>query len=175
MKTHLTRGRILALVLIAASSISASGRAAHVQHGDFPKSFLGSWKGGGKSFGAASQTEMRWEQVLDGRFIRLWYRNEWRDAQGKSSAFEGHAYYKVLTSEKYEGRWFDSYGELHPIEATFDGVALTAQWGTPETKMGRTIYRLRNENEIEIVDTARRKDGTWGEFSRVTLQRRPSA
>ena len=133
---------------------------------------MGSWAGEGKAFGMPSRPEMKWELTLNGKFIKLNYKNEMKSAKGETRTFEGHGYYKSLGDGKYQGTWFDSQGAQHPIKATFEDNALTSNWGTPETEEGRTVYRITANDEVEVVDSVRKKkDGTWREFSRAKLKR----
>jgi hypothetical protein len=131
---------------------------------------VGRWTGQGRVMGRESKLTMEWDWVLGRRFVRLSFRNEMTDAEGRRSSFEGHAYYRPTGEGRYQGAWFDSGGETHPIAATSDGRELVASWGTPETKLGRTVYRL-TEAGVDVVDAIRAKDGTWKEFGRSTFRR----
>ena len=138
---------------------------------DISSKLTGSWAGEGKAFGMPSRPEMKWELTLNGKFIKLNYKTEMKSSKGETQVFEGHGYYKSLGQGKYQGVWFDSQGEQHPIVATFENDALTANWGTPENTLGKTVYRLITPNEMELIDSIRKKDGTWQEFSRARLKR----
>jgi hypothetical protein len=46
-----------------------------------------------------------------------------------------------------------------------------AAWGTAETEVGETTYRLTAPDRTEVVDRVKSKDGTWREFGRCTLSR----
>jgi hypothetical protein len=145
--------------------------ASTTDDADISGKLTGAWKGEGKAFGMSTRPVMIWESALGGQFMKLTYRNEMMSAKGDVRVFEGHAYYKSLGGGKYRATWFDSQGAVHPIEATFDGVTLTSNWGTRETELGRTTYRLVNPKAIEVVDFVQTKDGTWKEFSRATLRK----
>lgn len=131
----------------------------------------GDWKAQGKAFGMEAKFYMKWEWVLQNRFIQLSYKIEMRGKDGQPQIFEGTAFYKPAANGKYEGTWFDSQRSIHPIAATADSSALTSFWGKPETEQGKSIYRLLDENRIEVVDAVRAKDGSWREFSRNTFGR----
>ena len=133
--------------------------------------FVGTWKGEGKITGLDSRIVMSWENVLDGKFVKLSFRNEMKKKDGGTQVFEAYAYYKPIDEQKYKGSWFDSGGELHPLDATIEGNALNTLWGTAETKLGRTIYRLVDDKKMEVVDSIRLKDGTWREFGRAVYIR----
>lgn len=113
---------------------------------------LGRWVGAGRVMGMESRLHMTWERVLDGRFVRLLWRNDMQSKDGPE-VFEGHAYYQALADGSHRGQWFDSGGEAHPIRASEDAGALVAEWGTKETRMGRTVYRLLGDNEGEVRDS----------------------
>lgn len=131
---------------------------------------LGSWRGEGKVMGLESRIQMKWERVLGGKFVRITFRNEMRGPQGPQ-IFEGHGYYQAQPDGSYRGQWFDSGGEAHPIQGRAEGDALIADWGTKETKQGRTIYRLLAENTVEVVDSVLSKEGQWREFGRSKFVR----
>lgn len=131
----------------------------------------GVWKAEGKAFGMEANFSMKWEWVLQNRFIQLSYKIEMRGKDGQPQIFEGTAFYKPAANGKYEGTWFDSQRSIHPLAATADSSALTSFWGRPETEQGKSIYRLLDENRIEVVDAVRAKDGSWREFSRNIFAR----
>jgi hypothetical protein len=131
---------------------------------------LGSWRGEGHVMGMESRIQMKWESVLGGKFVRLTWRNEMRAKQGKQ-VFEGDAYYQANQDGTYRGQWFDSGGEAHPISGKIESESLVADWGTKDTKQGRTVYRLLSENTMEVIDSVLAKDGQWKEFGRSKFLR----
>ena len=136
------------------------------------KRLLGAWSAKGRAFGMPADVTMKWEPDLQGNFLLLSYRMDMRDTTGKVQVFEGKAFYKASKEAgKFTATWFDSGGEAHPIEAVYDGTALTANWGTPTTKMGKTIYRFVDDNTIEITDFIQAKNGEWKQFNRNTVRR----
>jgi len=159
------------LVCVGMLLLFSRSGASNTPQDDISSKLAGSWAGEGKAFGRPSRPEMKWELTLNGKFIKLNYKNQMKSSKGETQIFEGHGYYKSLGGGKYQGTWFDSQGAQHPIKATFEDNALTANWGTPETEEGRTVYRLTATDEIEVVDSVRKKDGTWQEFSRAKLKR----
>lgn len=130
----------------------------------------GAWQGSGTILGQASTVEMQWTPVLDGRFVRLTFTSHIGPAP-KTQHFEGHAYYDVRPDGRVRATWFDSSGLTRPIDATVDPSSLVAAWGTPETELGETTYRLVSDHALEVVDRVRGKDGTWRTFGRSTLSR----
>lgn len=100
--------------------------------------------------GRDSQVQMKWESVIEGRFVRLQYRTEWQMPDGKPQAFEGHAYYQQQSDGKYRATWFDAQGATLNLDAEFDGQALTSLWGPGTDKRGKTIpagQRLANRSD----------------------------
>jgi hypothetical protein len=114
---------------------------------------------------------MVWEPALLGKFTRIDYKMEMQRADGKIQVFEGTAMYQQSPDKTYRATWFDSGGEMHPISATSDGVSLTSIWGTPGTKLGRTIYSFKEKDSVEVTDFIQTKDGAWKEFNRNVLAR----
>ncbi len=45
---------------------------------------------------------------------------------------------------------------------------MTSDWG----ERGRTVYTLPPSGELEVVDGAKRPDGSWAEFARATLKKK---
>lgn len=129
----------------------------------------GTWKASGTSFGMPSEVTMIWQPSLQGKFFHLNYKIIMHPKEGNDRVFEGVAYYRFLSEGTYQATWFDSNGELHPITAEFDGIAMNVTWGTPGVKLGKTVYKFVNDSSIEIVDSIQSKDGTWKEFARNTL------
>jgi hypothetical protein len=117
-----------------------------------------------------SKIDMSWSWELNGRFLRLTFRNEMGTAP-KMNVFEGHAYYQPAGA-RYRGMWFDNSGMQRPLDATREGDALVSQWGTAETEQGETTYRLRADGTMEVIDRVKGKDGNWREFGRATYTRR---
>lgn len=130
----------------------------------------GPWSGSGTILGQPSTVELQWTPVLDGRFTRLTFTSH-IGAPPKSQRFEGHAYYEVRPDGGVRATWFDSSGQTRPITAVADASTLVSTWGTPETEVGETTYRLVAEHEMEVVDRVLGRSGTWREFGRSRLSR----
>ena len=128
----------------------------------------GSWQGDGKTLGMAATMQLKWEWVLNKKFLRLTLKNEMSTASGQKQVFEGQAYYNAAASEAH---WFDSRGIMLPIKAQVEGEALISMWGSPDKEEGKSTYRLIDASTLEVTDTVKQKDGTWREFGRATLKR----
>jgi hypothetical protein len=153
---------LLFIILLAPVSLSAQDILLKLQ---------GSWHGKGKAFGMPAEITMTWEPALRNKFTRLNYKMEMQASDGNTQVFEGTALYQPTADNTYRATWFDSGGDMHPIAATNDGTSLTSIWGTPETKLGKTIYSFKENDSVEVTDFIQKKDGTWKEFNRNTLAR----
>jgi hypothetical protein len=104
--------------------------------------------------------------ALGGRYTELHWMN--LGAGAGSELFEGRALYAPAGTGRYAATWRDSAGGEHAIVATEQtGRALEALWGAA----GRTLYTLLPGGELEVLDSARRDDGSWAEFGRSRLAR----
>lgn len=160
---------VRAVVLaLSALATSASGQPA-------PDPMLerleGRWSGEGTVLNQPARIDMEWTWALGGRFLRLTFRNAMGSAPG-TQIFEGHAYYRATEPGQYRGTWVDNSGAIRPITARREGDAIVAQWGTPETEVGETTYRLLANDRMAVIDRVRQKDGSWRDFGRSGLSRR---
>lgn len=165
---RIPRRKALAIAILLPLTISSSTTS---QTNQFLARLEGNWQGEGKAFGMAARLQIKWEWVLQKKFLRLTLKNEMTPENGQARLFEGQAYYQATSGDKFEANWFDSRGVTFPIKAHLEGDALIALWGSPEKEEGKSIYRLINDATLEVVDTVKQKDGTWREFGRVTLKR----
>ncbi len=133
---------------------------------------LGRWEGTGTILKQPSTVRMEWAAALDGQFVRLTFQSL-IGAAPRSQRFEGHAYYQGTTSARFVATWFDSSGTVRPIAATSTADELAAAWGTADTELGETVYRLLSNDRMEVVDRVKGKDGAWREFGRSVLSRAP--
>ena len=156
----------VSLLLVLLSSASAAS-----QPNAFFSRLEGTWHGEGKAFGMAARLQIKWEWVLQKKFLRLMLKNEMTTANGQPQLFEGQAYYQAVGNDKFEAHWFDSRGVSFPIKAHLEGDALIAFWGSPDKEEGKSIYRLVDDATLEVVDTVKQKEGTYREFGRATLKR----
>ncbi len=159
--------RIVSLLLLV---LLLAPVQASAQTDKFLSRLHGDWEGEGKAFGGAARLRVKWEWVLDNKFLRLSLRNEISGANGAKQLFEGQAYYRSA-GDKYLGHWFDSRGTTFPIRAQLESNTLAAWWGSPETEEGKSTYQLIDETTMEVVDAVKQKDGTFREFARFTVKR----
>ena len=137
--------------------------------------WLGEWQGTGSTSGAPARLSLKWERALGGQFVRLTLLNE-IGAEPTRQRFEGLGlYWSGGVAGRLNGRWFDSGGAKHVLDAVLEPDALIAEWGDGTTAVGRSTYRLLGAGAMEVIDEIRRKDGTWREFGRFRLERAPAA
>ena len=151
----MARAMLAALALVCAAPAAAQDVAALGWLG-------GSWRGSGTAFGRASEARLDVRPVLGGRFIELRYR---------AGAFEGRAFYRPAEDGRWQATWFDNRGTTFPIEAELVGRTLTANWGSPETERGRTVYRLAEDGRLHVSDYALSPDRSHREFAAHILAR----
>ena len=138
------------------------------QSNDLLSRLEGNWQGEGKTLGMAANMQLKWEWVLNKKFLRLSLKNEMTRPNGQKQVFEGQAYYHAAAAEAH---WFDSRGWMFPIKAQAEGDTLVSMWGSPDKEEGKSTYRLIDATTLEVIDTVKQKDGTWREFGRATLKR----
>jgi hypothetical protein len=144
---------------------------ASAQQDNFLKRLQGDWEGDGTAMGGAARLRIKWEWVLDNKFLRLSLKSDMTARDGSKRTFEGQAYYRSAGVDKYVAHWFDSRGVTFPISATRDGNTLVASWGSAETEQGKSTYQLIDEATMEVVDSVKQKDGTFREFGKARLKR----
>ena len=157
---------LFAVAAVAAVSVQASAETFEPTILD---RFEGRWTAEGMAFGQPATSTMHWGRALGGRWWRLDYRIDFKS--DATPDFEGVAYYKSLAPGRHAATWVDSTGDLHPIEATDDGTALTSLWGMPGQKYGKSEYRFMAEG-VEVTDWIQR-DAAWREFNRTRFTRAP--
>jgi hypothetical protein len=165
------RRSALALVLAAAAPVGLRAQAPAAAKPD-PLGpldrFLGAWAGPGTLQGAKARLALRFERALGNRFVRIQHLNQVETPSG-TMPFEGLAVYRAAGAG-FAATWFDSFGHVYPVTASIEGDTLRAEWGTPETEQGRTVYRLTAPGVLEVTDSVKRQ-GEFQEFGRATLQR----
>jgi hypothetical protein len=140
----------LLLCLVAAPAFASDGPSALAW-------LEGRWRGTGTMFDRASEATLEVRPALSGRFMELSY----------AGGFEGRAFYRSVGDGRWQATWFDNRGVTFPIEAAHSGQTLTANWGSPDTERGRTIYRLLPDGRLEVTDTAGGRDFATHVLSRV--------
>lgn len=152
--------------VLAATSLQAS---AETYEPLIFERFEGTWTADGEAFRQPARSTMRWSKAVAGKWWRLEYNIDFK-AEGAPD-FEGVAFYKSTGPGRHVATWVDSTGDLHPIEATDDGTALTSLWGVPGQKYGKSEYRFTTQG-VEVTDWIQR-EGAWREFNRTRFARAP--
>ena len=151
------------LILVGAAYASVTER---------PLEFLyGEWAGTGKTSGLASEITLTWQLTLGGRFTTIQLHNRMSDERGQQFVFEGIGYYQADDEHHFSGVWVDSRGDIHPLTAALEGQSLLATWGTEETELGRSVYRLRPDGDLEVTDSVMNEEGEWRVFGQHILER----
>ena len=132
----------------------------------------GNWHASTLSFGLPSDVEMTWQSVLDDKYVQILYKITMHANDGTDQLFEGTAFYKPNGINQYKATWFDSTGDMHPISAVVEENSLVSSWGTPETKMGKTTYKIIDFRTVEVIDLIQKKDGSWKQFNRAILTKK---
>jgi hypothetical protein len=132
----------------------------------FLRRLAGAWIGSGAVLKREAHVELTVSPVVGGRFVRLY----WANTGGRDGRelFEGLAIYEERPDGTFAATWWDSQGARHAVTAIASSSALTALWGD----RGRTVYRLLETGELEVVDSMKKTDGSWAEFGRTTLKRK---
>jgi hypothetical protein len=152
---------LLALELAAPASFAQPAPAPAGAEAASLDWLAGRWRGEGRRGGETLAATLDARLVLGGRFLELSY---------SSGGFEGRALYRPAAGG-WQGRWFDSRGVELPLRATLQGRTLTADWGDAATERGRTIYRLRDDGRLEILDSVAGADGAFRPFASHLLAR----
>jgi hypothetical protein len=145
---------------------------AQVPSSNFLEKLKGTYQAAGTSFNMPADIEMTWASTLGGRYSQLQYKILMHRKDGKDQLFEGTAFYKPSGENTFKATWFDSNGSMHPITATNDENTLTSLWGTPETEMGKTTYKVVDDKTVEVTDFVLKKDGSWQLFNKSLLVKR---
>lgn len=167
MKTPAANSLALLCALLIAFNLSF----AAVEETANLKRLTGTWLGEGKLMGNPARLELKYEWVLNGKFLRLSLKNESKTPSGEQQVFEGHVYYEPKSDGNLSGVWFDSRGVSFPVKGTFAGDTLTVLWGNPEQEQGKSVYRLVDSGTLEVTDSVQLKDGTFRQFATAVVRR----
>lgn len=163
---------IALLVLTCSGTVRAQLPVTATTNDRFLSRIVGDWRGEGTFSKASSQGWGKWEAVLEENFVRFSVKFEIKTDAGSTRTFAGHAYYSTITHGEILGHWFDSEGHQYPIKSFVSGDTMTTFWGIPGSVEGRSTYRLTDADKgLELVDSFKRKDGTWQELNRFTFRR----
>ncbi len=129
----------------------------------FSEDILGDWAGNGTLFGQEAQFTMKWEQVLNKKFLKLEFKNQFADKSGTERIMTASAYYDV---EQKRGYWFDSRAMMLPLILEIDDREMLVFWGDESSEKGKTYYRILKD-EISVEDFVFR-EGQYVKFGEAT-------
>jgi hypothetical protein len=127
--------------------------------------FAGDWEASEVGMSGATGAAMTWAPLLGGKFSRVDYRIEFAD-----SNFTGQGYYRAAQGGTLEGFWVDSNGDLHPLHATVEDMAVRTNWGRVGGRQGRTEYRLMDDDRMQVRDWML-TDAGWRPFNSSMFER----
>jgi hypothetical protein len=119
----------------------------------FPDKILGEWAGTGSLFGKQASFSMTWKAPLGGHFLSLEFHNSYTASPGVDSSMDAQAYYHLKTGRGY---WFDSRGQVLPLQFEINGDTMTVFWGDEATEKGKTLYTI-SPSGVEVLDFVCRK------------------
>ncbi len=147
---------------LAAAFLLLAATPAAAQEDGALSWLIGRWQGAGTMFGKPSKAVLDIRPALGGRFLELSYR---------AGGFEGRAFYRHDGGDRWRAHWFDNRATTFGITAQAGERMLRADWGSDETERGQTLYRLRDDGRLEVVDTVVGRNGDSREFARHVLTR----
>lgn len=132
--------------------------------------FIGHWQSNGDAFGNPAISTIRWSKELKEKFARIDYAINTIIDEKPVTTFSGVAYYRSLADHTYQAFWADSEGSLHPIKAKLEGKTLTSIWGVEGSKLGRTRYKIMENDAMQVTDWVFR-DNEWKQFNQNVYER----
>ena len=138
----------------------------HPVLGQAPREFdqlIGDWEGKGELFGVEATFSMTWTWLFGRQFLRLNFQNSIPMSDGQERVLRGRGFYKYMEDGSVEGTWLDSRGMMLPLRGGIEEGRLDVKWGTPKTEVGRTVYRILDNDHVHAVDFVL-KEGEWEQF-----------
>lgn len=130
---------------------------------------VGTWEGSGTFQGKPTVGVATWDQPLGGK----WQRQVIALTQDGRTVFEGHGFYPPNDTATVAARWFDSQGNNFPVQATWIGDSLVANWGPSATApIGRTVYHLIEPTKLLVSDYFT-QGGANRLFAKMEYRRKP--
>lgn len=130
-------------------------------------SFEGDWKGKGLLMGRDANFTMKWEQVLQNKYYKLVFENQFTD---KSFTMNAHGYYRFSNDSTFSGYWLDSRGVSFPLKGSFSKNTLTVFWGSKELEEGKSVYELVSPDSMNVTDFVIR-NGDYQQFAEASYTR----
>lgn len=165
MKETNMRAKLFGIVALFAAVFFSSASA---MADGFFMGVEGKWHSSEPAFGMPAETTLGFQSTLAGKFIRLNYKIEMTLPSGELSLFEGEALYPAKSDTLIKAFWVDNTGNMHPIRAEISHGRLLADWGTPETEVGRTEYKILEDGNLSVTDWVLR-EGQYEIFNQKTM------
>ena len=133
----------------------------------FTKAIIGEWQGNGTLFNREASFQMKWENALNSKFIKLTFTNSFKDKSGVEREMNAEAYYHLAQNAGY---WFDSRGIMLPLKLEISENAMTVLWGDASSESGKTTYAIDDSNRVLVQDFVL-KERTYVLFGEASYQR----
>ena len=124
------------------------------------------WTGEGILMGEEATFSMKWNRVLDSKFIKLDFQNKRKTNNDQDIVFRSTAYYQILKDTMIVGHWFDNRGISFQLNGVIKEDELTIFWGNEETEKGKTIYHYDGK-KISVEDFIL-NEGKYAQFGSAT-------
>jgi|GEM_PF-1479977 len=134
---------------------------------NFTNTILGSWQGNGTLFEQKATFNMKWENALNAKFIKLSFENSFKDNSGVERGMKASAYYNLKQNIGY---WFDSRGTMLPLKLEINEQSMVVLWGNELTETGKTIYTIIDKEHLWVQDFVY-KDDSYLLFGEATYER----
>lgn len=141
-------------------------KLSNVNETQFSQNILGKWEGKGTLMRNEAAFSMHWENTLNNKFLKLNFKNQFKDQNGVLRELQSEAYYKFSTKSGY---WFDSRGIILPLKLELKDNSLTVFWGDQKTERGKTTYTLTID-QCDVEDFVLR-DNQYLSFGKAVYKR----
>jgi len=163
--SHNMKNSINNFVLLFLLFIVGSVQAQSSQN--FTKTILGIWNGNGTLFEQKATFNMKWENDLNAKFIKLSFENRFMDKSGVERVMKASAYYNLKQNLGY---WFDTRGMMLPLKLEIIEQSMIVLWGNELTEKGKTIYTIIDKEHLSVQDFVF-KDNSYLLFGEATYER----
>ena len=124
---------------------------------------IGEWTASRDAWGVDAVCSSNWKRGLhESQMVQVY--SIIRKENG-SQLFTGRGVFQIQAGA-VRGAWEGSNGAIHPIIGSIEGSFLSVIWGTPETEIGRSEYKII-EDQLVVKDNVLTPSG-WREFMTVT-------
>lgn len=158
---------VLGAILLGVPVIGAPAIADDLKEGAGVERLLGEWSSECDAWGTPANCRILWSEGLHAEQVKISYAISNRE--NGAAIFSGEGVYRN-GGDSLNGFWADSGGAVHPLRASWAENSLTTHWGRAGGEQGRTVYRLDDDNRLEVTDWALRDEG-WAEFMKVSYVR----